>query len=199
MGRLATWPLRIFTTIASIKITGYTRSSGRFCHATIVLDHGIGDAADRVPGDVGPVDLSEMGLNVTGGHALRIQGDDVAGQAGETALALADRDRVEGAVAVPRHPQSDLADLGRHRLGVRALAAIAPPAPLDRVWLVADMVGHLDLEPGLEDLAHQSRQQPVVAGQFDTLGTSPVNELGRPLPHRRLVTHERNATRTRHR
>jgi hypothetical protein len=29
------------------------------------------------------------------------------------------------------------------------------------------MVGHLHLEAGLQDLAHQRRQQPVVAGQLD--------------------------------
>jgi hypothetical protein len=35
MGRLATWPSRILTTIASIKITGQTRSRGRFCQVTM--------------------------------------------------------------------------------------------------------------------------------------------------------------------
>ena len=33
MGRLATWPSRIFTLIASMKITAYTGSSGRFCQS----------------------------------------------------------------------------------------------------------------------------------------------------------------------
>jgi len=35
MGRLATWPSRIFTLIASMKTTAYTASSGRFCHSAI--------------------------------------------------------------------------------------------------------------------------------------------------------------------
>ena len=33
MGRLATWPSRIFTLIASMKITAYTGSSGRLCQS----------------------------------------------------------------------------------------------------------------------------------------------------------------------
>ena len=137
-----------------------------------------------------------MRLDVPGGHALGVERDDVASQAIQATFALADRDRLEGAVAVPRDPQVDLADLGRDRLRIRAVAAVARPSALDGVWLVADMIGHLDLETGLEHLAHQRRQQPVVAGQLDTLGTGPLDQLGRPVPHRRLVTHQRNATRT---
>jgi hypothetical protein len=32
-GRLAIWPLRIFTLTASMKITAYTGSNGRLCHS----------------------------------------------------------------------------------------------------------------------------------------------------------------------
>src|SRR5919205_22109 len=34
-GRLATWPSRTFTTIASMKIATYTESNGRFDHSSI--------------------------------------------------------------------------------------------------------------------------------------------------------------------
>ena len=33
MGRLATWPSRIFTLMASMKITAYTESNGLLCHS----------------------------------------------------------------------------------------------------------------------------------------------------------------------
>jgi hypothetical protein len=33
MGRLATWPSRILTLTASVKITAYTGSQGRFCRS----------------------------------------------------------------------------------------------------------------------------------------------------------------------
>jgi len=137
-----------------------------------------------------------MRLDVPGGHALGVERDDVASQALQATFALADRDRLEGAVAVPRDLQVDLADLGRDRLRIRAVAAVARPPALDGVWLVTHMIGHLDLETTLEHLAHQRRQQPVLAGQFDALATGPVDQLGRPIPHRRLVTHHGNATRT---
>src|SRR5205823_6923639 len=35
MGRLATWPSRTFTLMASIKTTAYTASRGRLCHSAM--------------------------------------------------------------------------------------------------------------------------------------------------------------------
>jgi DNA-binding SARP family transcriptional activator len=64
----------------------------------------VSDAADRVAGDVGPVDLRQVCLDVPGGHALGVERDDVARQAVQAAFALADRDRVEGPVAVAEGP-----------------------------------------------------------------------------------------------
>jgi hypothetical protein len=60
-------------------------------------------------------------------------------------------------------------------------------SPGDGMGLVAEMVGHLDLETPLEHLAHQSRQQPVVARQLDALGSSPVDDLGGPVPHHGIL------------
>ena len=164
-----------------------------------VLDDGVGDPADRVPGDVGVVDLGQVGLDVTGRHPLRVERDDVAGEPVEAALPLAHGLRIEAGVTVARHPQVDLADLGRHRLGRRPVAAVAAAAALDGVTFVAEMVGHLDLQTGLQHLAHQPGQQPVVAGQLDTFGAGPGDQLGRPVPHRRLITHQRHATHRRQR
>ncbi len=57
------------------------------------------------------------------------------------------------------------------------------------------VVGHLDLQPGLEHLTHQRRQQAVIAGQLDAVLAGSVDELGCPLAHCRLVTHQRDTTR----
>jgi hypothetical protein len=38
------------------------------------------------------------------------------------------------------------------------------------VALVAQVIGHLDLQARLQHVAHQRRQQPALAGQLDTLG-----------------------------
>ena len=149
--------------------------------------------ADGVPGDLGPVDLRQVRLDVAGGHALGVQRDHIPGEAIQPALALAHCHRREARVAIPRHPQLDLANLGGHRLGVAAVAAVARPSALGGVGFIAQMVGHLDLQAGLEHLAHQRGQQAVVAGQLDTLAAGPLDQLGRPVPHRRLVAHRRHA------
>ena len=55
----------------------------------------------------------------------------------ETALALRHRRRFKARVAVPRHLQLDLADLGRDRLRIAAVTRVPGSSPLDRVALIA--------------------------------------------------------------
>jgi hypothetical protein len=84
---------------------------------------------------------------------------------------------------VIRDPQIHLADLSRHRLVVGAIARVAGPAGRRLAALVAEMLGHLDLEPGLENGAHQIRQKtasPVSA----TPSSRARDELLSPLAHR---------------
>jgi hypothetical protein len=95
-----------------------------------------------------------MRLNVPRGQALGVQRDHIARQAIEPAGALGDGDRFEAGVAVPWHRQLDIADLGGDRLGVDAVAVVARPAARRVVVLIAEMVSHLHLEAGLENLAH---------------------------------------------
>jgi hypothetical protein len=103
-------------------------------------------------------------LDITGGHALGVQRDHVPREAVQAALAFAHRGRLEAAVAVPRHPQVDLADLGLDRLGVMPVAAVARPSTRRIVAFVAEMIGHLDLQAGLQNLAHERGEQTIVAG-----------------------------------
>src|ERR687897_39436 len=56
------------------------------------------------------------------------------------------------------------------------VAVVARPPALGGVGFVTQMVGHLHLEAGLEHLAHQRRQQPVVASQLDALAAGPLDE-----------------------
>jgi hypothetical protein len=55
--------------------------------------------------------------------------------------------------------------------------------------LVTDMIGHLDLSPVWSTWRTSAVKQPAVAGELDTLGAGPVDKLGGPVPHGRLVTH----------
>jgi hypothetical protein len=119
-------------------------------------------------------------------RALGVQRDHVARQAVEPAGALGDGDRFEAGVAVPGHRQLDIADLGGDRLGVDAVAAVARPAARRVVALITEMVGHLDLEAGLENLAHQPRQQAALASQVHPLLPGTRHEQFGPLAHRCL-------------
>ena len=64
----------------------------------------------------------------------------------EAALPLADRARLERAVPISGNIEVDRTDIGQHRLGARPVAGVAAVAALDRVLLIAEMLGHLDLE-----------------------------------------------------
>lgn len=46
------------------------------------------------------------------------------------------------------------------------------------------MLGHLDLEAGLQHMPHQIRQQPTLTGQRDPVLTSTRHKLLSPLAHR---------------
>jgi Transposase, Mutator family len=61
--------------------------------------------------------------------------------------------------------------------GVVTVAAVARAPAFGGVGFVAQVIGHLELQPGLENLADQSREQPVVAGQLHTLGPGPLDQL----------------------
>ena len=147
----------------------------------------VGDLRDRLPAHRGVIDLFEMRLDLTGREPLRVQRDHIARQPVEAAPMLGHRHRLEGPRTVTGHPQIDLADLGGHPLGGRPIARVRGPAAFRGVTLIAQMLSHLDLETGLEHLAHQPRQQAAVAGQLHALGACLGHQPLGPVLHRCLV------------
>ncbi len=147
----------------------------------------VGDLRDRLPAHRRVIDLGQVRLDLAGREALRVQRDHVPRQALEPAPMLGDRHRRERALSVARHRQIDLADLGLDAFGRRPVARVRRPASLGGMTLVAQMLGHLDLQAGLEHLAHQTRQQPPVAGQLHALSTRPGHQMLGPVLHRRLA------------
>jgi hypothetical protein len=95
----------------------------------------------------------------------------------ESALALADRQRLERAVTVTWHVELNRADLGNHRLRTCPVATVATVSALCCVLRVADMVLHLDFEAGLEELLRQIGKQPTRAHQAPPVGPGLVDEL----------------------
>jgi hypothetical protein len=53
--------------------------------------------------------------------------------------------------------------------------------------LIAEVIGHLDRQTGLQDPGHQRRQQPAVAGQRDPLRAGLVDQAARH--DRQIITH----------
>ena len=164
-----------------------------------VLQHGVADPADGVPADLNAVDLQQMTLDVPDGHALDVQGDHLGRQSIQAALPLRNSDRLETAVAIPGHPQIHLADIGGPRLGIGAVAAVARASALDGVALIAEMVGHLDVQPGLQHPAHQRGQQTVIPAEFDSLLPGPSVQRLSPRPHGLIVAAHPLEARTRRR
>ncbi len=115
--------------------------------------------------------------DIAGGHALRIQRDHRLVEPRDPALMLGHHHRRERARPVPRDLDREIADLGPHRLRRGSVPAVRRllPDPIARV--VAEVLGQLRFQRGLQDLPGQSRQQPVRASQFDPLTTSGGHEL----------------------
>ena len=84
-------------------------------------------------------------------------------------LALLDQLGFEAAVPIPGHVQRDGADLGEHHLGSGAVAGVAAIAALGGVLVVAEMLGQLSFEPGLEHLLGQRGEHPVGSDQVQAL------------------------------
>lgn len=55
------------------------------------------------------------------------------------------------------------------------------------------MIGQLDLEPGLQDLANQVGQQATLPGQLHAVNTGPSRKLHGPFPHPHRVTWRRGS------
>lgn len=118
-----------------------------------------------------------MRADLPSGQALGAQRDHHLIDAVQAPLALADRLRVERAVTITRHVKLHRADLGQHRLRAGAIARVAAVAALARVLVIAQMLAHLDLKPGLQHPLGEPGQQPVGADQVDPLAASLLHQL----------------------
>src|SRR5689334_14071216 len=83
-------------------------------------------------------------------------------------LPLAHDLRIETALTVPRHSNLDRPDIGEHRLGPTAVAGVPAILPGRVVLLIAEVVGNLPVQRGLEHPLRQLLQQTTFAGQLQT-------------------------------
>ena len=131
-----------------------------------VLEHGVGDRADRVAADLHAVELAQVRLDVAHGHAAGVEPEDLLVQPGQPGLALAHELGVEAALAVARRLDLDRPELGLDRLGSRAVAVVAGPAGRRLARRKAEMLGQLGAQRGLDHPARELREQPTRTGDL---------------------------------
>jgi hypothetical protein len=94
-----------------------------------LLEHRVRHGADQVRGDLDPVQLAQVALDLPGAHAPRVHRDDLVVEPGEAPLVLGDQLRVEARLPIPRHLELDPPGLGQHGLLAVAVAAVGAVVP----------------------------------------------------------------------
>src|SRR5262249_7672654 len=97
----------------------------------------------------------------------------------QAALTLLDDLRRKRSIAIARHVDLDLADLGQDRLRAAAVARVAAVATFRRVLGVAEVGVHLHLQRRFQHRLRQIAQQPTPTNQLDPLATGPLDQLPR--------------------
>jgi hypothetical protein len=136
---------------------------------------------DGVPADRGAVHLSEVCGDLPGGQPARSQRQHDLIDTIQTALTLAHNGRRETALPVAGHLDVHRPDLGDHRLGAGAIARVTAVATHRVVLVIAQVLGHLRLQRGLEHRLGQPSQQATLANQLHTFGAGLLHEFLREL------------------
>lgn len=100
---------------------------------------------------------------------LGVQGQDNRIDIGQPALPLPDDHRLERPVAVPGHVDLHIAErVGQQRLRPFPVPGVAPVATSRLVLVVAEALGHLLIQRGLDHRLGQRLEQTMRPGQCDT-------------------------------
>ena len=131
-----------------------------------LLSDRLGDVGDCFVAQLGTQGALQVGLNIPNRHPTRIQADDHVRQAANTARAFSHQPRLERPSAVPWGGQVDIADLSAQPFRGEPIPRIARSVTGSVMLLIAQMVGELSLQPGLQNPLHQLRQKPALTSQL---------------------------------
>ncbi len=92
-------------------------------------------------------------------------------------MPLAHDPRLEAAVAVARHVDLDRPDVGQHRFGPAPIVGVRAVAAGWVVLVIAEVIGQLTLQRGLQQPLGQLPQQPALPGQLQPAGAGSVRQL----------------------
>ena len=160
-----------------------------------LLDDLVGDPGDGVLADRRAVHVGEMRGDLPGRQPARGQRQHDLVDPVQPSLPLPHDPRLERAVPVPGHLDLDRADLGQHRLRPGAVAGVAAVAAGRVVLVIAQVLGDLRLQGGLQHRLGQPGQQAARADQLDPFGAGLLHQLLRellliqtpPVCHRTLI------------
>ena len=119
-----------------------------------LLQHRVGDHADKIGRDLDAVELAQMAHDLAGAHAARVHRNDLVVETRKAALVLGNQLRVEAGLAVAGHLQLDRAGIGDDTLPAIAVAPIAG-------LLAGQMMVHLGIQHPLGQRLLQIIEQPV--------------------------------------
>ena len=103
------------------------------------LQNRVGHRRDQIGRNLEPIDLEQMALNLSGGHAARIHRHDLVVEAGEPALVAGDQLGIERSLAVARNPNIELRRLGDHSLARIAVPVVFPPLGRLAIKVIVDL------------------------------------------------------------
>ncbi len=137
----------------------------------------VGDGRDGLAGDVGAIDLGQVGLDLARGQALRGERDDHLVDAGQAPLPFLHDLRLERSVPVARDGNLHRADLGQHRFGAGPVAGVAAVLARRIVPVITEVIGDLALQSRLQKPLRQLLQQTSLARQLESFGLGAAHQL----------------------
>lgn len=150
------------------------------------LQHLVRDRGDRRRRHVRAVDLGQVRADVTVRQSAGGQREHHVLHAAQPPRPLLHDARLERPGAVARHLDRHRPGLGQDRLRAGAVTAVAVGRATSLVRLVAQVVGNLPFQGGLQHQLRQLAQQPVLPGQIQPLLPGPGDQLRHQRPiHRR--------------
>ncbi|MBO2443863.1 hypothetical protein J4557_40710 [Actinomadura nitritigenes] len=141
----------------------------------------VGDPRDQVARHLDLIDLGQVRADLPGGQALGIQRGDRLVEPFDPAGVLGHDLRLEHPRPVPRHLDPHRPDLGRHRLSRGAVAVVAGRDGRAFAPLIAQMIGHLGFQRGLQHGLGDPGRQPVRPDQRHPLGPGLRGQLSSEL------------------
>src|SRR5215207_5580828 len=137
------------------RVTRLQRTVLPFRHG---LQNRVRHRRDQIGGDLEPIELHEVALNLPRGHAARIHRHDLLVEAGEAALIPGDQLRIERPFPIAGNPDVELRGLRQNGLLRMPVAMVPPP----RGGLAFEMVVEFGVENTLGKRLLQLVEKPVL-------------------------------------